>query len=223
VLILRWGGEEQRFADVEAFVGATLKAVAALRTIDAIYDFWEENLASFADLRQRFPGSDHDPVAAIVGTLKGKLRGLGSLGEAKLISDDTGLLLQGPAPEALAIPKEKRLRDKSHLAFVASQPCLICNRRPAQAHHLRFAQGRAMGRKVSDEFTVPLCNGHHDSLHRTGDEPAWWARHGIIDPLKIAARLWAASRQGDNAEQAEAAPPDNEATTSPLNGPAATS
>ena len=95
----------------------------------------------------------------------------------------------------LLIPKDKRIRDKAHLAFVASQPCLVCGRRPAQAHHIRFAQQRALGLKVSDEFTVPLCNGHHDSLHQTGDERAWWARHGILDPLKIADRLWAASRQ----------------------------
>ena len=98
---------------------------------------------------------------------------------------------------ALAIPKEKRLRDKGHLEFVASQPCLVCGRKPAQAHHLKFAQPRAMALKVSDEFTLPLCNIHHDELHRTGDERAWWARHGIIDPLKFAARLWAASRRPD--------------------------
>jgi len=31
----------------------------------------------------------------------------------------------------------------------------------AQAHHLRFMQPRAMGSKVSDEWTVPLCVTHH--------------------------------------------------------------
>jgi len=51
-----------------------------------------------------------------------------------------------------------------------------------------------MGLKVSDEFTLPLCNVHHDAVHRTGEERAWWGRHGIIEPLKFAARLWAASR-----------------------------
>lgn len=67
---------------------------------------------------------------------------------------------------------------------------------PAYAHHLRFAQPRAMSLKVSDEFTVPLCAGRHDALHKTGDERAWWARHGIIEPLKMAERLWTASRLG---------------------------
>ncbi len=104
-------------------------------------------------------------------------------------------------PAQLLIPKEKRIRDKAHFAFVAREPCLVCGRRPAQAHHIRFAQRSALGLKVSDEFTVPLCNGHHDSLHNTGDERAWWARHGILDPLKFAARLWATSRQQTSSEE----------------------
>jgi Rad52/22 family double-strand break repair protein len=70
----------------------------------------------------------------------------------------------------LALAEPKRLRDKAHLKFVASQPCLVCGRRPADPHHLRFAQPRALGLKVSDEFTVPLCRGHHRQLHQTGNE-----------------------------------------------------
>ena len=52
--------------------------------------------------------------------------------------------------------------------------------------------------KVSDEFTVPVCNTHHDELHRSGDEGSWWTWHGIRDPLKYAARLWEASRHQRN-------------------------
>jgi len=72
---------------------------------------------------------------------------------------------------------------------VAKQPCLICGRRPADAHHLRFAQHRALGRKVSDEFTVPLCRGHHREVHRCGDEAAWWKDAGL-DPTITARALW---------------------------------
>ena len=61
----------------------------------------------------------------------------------------------------LAHPEPRRFRDKDHVKFVAKLPCLICGRRPSDAHHLRFAQHRALGRKVSDEFIVPLCRGHH--------------------------------------------------------------
>ena len=44
------------------------------------------------------------------------------------------------------------------------------------AHHLRFAEPRALGRKVSDEFTAPLCRIHHRELHGRGDEKAWWTK-----------------------------------------------
>jgi Rad52/22 family double-strand break repair protein len=73
----------------------------------------------------------------------------------------------------LAIAEPKRLRDKAHLKFIASQPCLVCGRQPSDPHHLRFAQPRAIDLKVSDEFTVPLCRGHHRQLHQAGDEIAW--------------------------------------------------
>jgi ERF superfamily len=83
----------------------------------------------------------------------------------------------------------RRVRDREHVKFVAGHPCLICGRRPADPHHLRFAESRALGRKVSDEFAVPLCRGHHRELHRCGDEAAWWAKLGI-DPLGVANALW---------------------------------
>src|SRR4051794_34826797 len=91
------------------------------------------------------------------------------------------------------IPKAVRKRDKAHLAFVAAQPCLICKRSPCDAHHLKFAQPRALGRKVSDEFTVPLCREHHQELHRHGNEVAWWANLQIT-PLPIASELWTEQR-----------------------------
>ena len=96
-------------------------------------------------------------------------------------------LLKRPGGRLAA--KTIRLRDKDHRKFVSSQPCLVCGRSPADAHHLRFAQPRALGRKVSDEFTVPVCRVHHRELHRHGDEAAWWQAIKI-DPLPIARRLW---------------------------------
>ncbi|HXW30168.1 MAG TPA: ERF family protein, partial [Xanthobacteraceae bacterium] len=83
----------------------------------------------------------------------------------------------------------RRIRDRDHVKFVAQHPCVICGRHPADAHHLRFAQSRALGRKVSDEFTVPLCRGHHREVHRCGDEADWWSRFGI-DPTLAARVLW---------------------------------
>jgi hypothetical protein len=89
----------------------------------------------------------------------------------------------------LPIAEPKRLRDKAHLKFVASQPCLICGRQPSDPHHLRFAQARAIGLKVSDEFTVPLCRGHHRQLHQSGNEAGWW-ENLKIDALATAKDLW---------------------------------
>jgi len=89
----------------------------------------------------------------------------------------------------LAHPEPRRFRDKDHVRFVAKQPCLICGRRPSDPHHLRFAQHRALGRKVSDEFTVPLCRGHHREVHRCGDEAVWWIKAGV-DPNMAARALW---------------------------------
>ncbi|MBB4380713.1 ERF family protein [Bradyrhizobium sp. SBR1B] len=93
----------------------------------------------------------------------------------------------------LAFPKEPPgKRSKAHLLFIREQPCLVCKRIPSDAHHIKFAQPRALGRKVSDEFTVPLCRLHHQTLHRHGNERAWWADMQIT-PLPIAGELWAAS------------------------------
>lgn len=109
----------------------------------------------------------------------------------------TEAALQPALPAAhevgLARPKEPlRKRSKVHLLFVREQPCLVCQQAPSDAHHLKFAQPRALGRKVSDEFTVPLCRAHHHELHRHGNERAWWANLQIA-PLPVAQELWNAS------------------------------
>jgi hypothetical protein len=92
-------------------------------------------------------------------------------------------------------PRQKtiRIRDKAHLAFVAAQACLVCQRAPCDAHHLKFAQPRSLGRKVSDEFAVPLCRDHHQQLHCQGNEIAWWANFQIT-PIEAAKELWEATR-----------------------------
>ena len=94
---------------------------------------------------------------------------------------------------ALTLSEPRRYRDRAHLRFVSAQPCLICGRRPSDAHHLRFAQPRAIGRRVSDEFAVPLCRSHHRALHRHGDEAAWW-KTNKVDPVVVAWDLWQRTR-----------------------------
>ncbi len=105
-------------------------------------------------------------------------------------NDETGSRID---KSVLALPEAKRLRDKQHLRFVAGQPCLVCGREPCDPHHLRFAQLRGLGQKVSDEFTVPLCRAHHRELHRAGKEVDWWTKIAI-EPLAIARELWLSTR-----------------------------
>jgi hypothetical protein len=93
----------------------------------------------------------------------------------------------------LLIDRPKRRRDPKHLQYISSQPCLICSRTPSDAHHLKFAQPKAMAKKVSDEFTVPLCRTHHRQLHQAGNEVEWWIDLDI-DPLPIARDLWDQSK-----------------------------
>jgi len=89
----------------------------------------------------------------------------------------------------LVFPEPRRIRDRDHIRHVIKQPCLVCGRRPSDPHHLRFAQSRALARKVSDEFTVPLCRTHHREVHRCGNEESWWQNRGI-DALAAARALW---------------------------------
>jgi hypothetical protein len=124
-------------------------------------------------------GDDHDVPQAKHPKAKVAPAGLAATGQAA-----------GPIDKSeLAHPEPRRVRDKDHLRFVATQPCLICGRTPADPHHLRFAQSRALGRKVSDEWVVALCRGHHREVHRHGDERDWWEKAGI-DPNVAARSLW---------------------------------
>jgi ERF superfamily len=93
----------------------------------------------------------------------------------------------------LAVAAPRRYRNREHLRYVARQPCLVCGRKPSDPHHLRHVQPRALGRRASDEFAVPLCRVHHRAVHRAGDERAWWTATGI-DPLKVARKLWKHTR-----------------------------
>ena len=111
-------------------------------------------------------------------------------------------------PSPMLLPRPARRREPGHLRYVATQPCLLCGRTPSDAHHLKFAQPRAMSRKVSDEFTVPLCRTHHRQLHDSGNEIAWWIDMDI-DPLPIAHDLWAESTGAQRHQKAETASEKN--------------
>jgi hypothetical protein len=111
---------------------------------------------------------------------------------------------QGIDKSILTLAAPRRYRNREHLRYVMQQPCLVCGRKPSDPHHLGFTQPRALGRKVSDEFAVPLCRGHHRAVHRSRDERAWWRQAGI-DPIKVARRLWKETR-GIGQQQSERPP-----------------
>jgi hypothetical protein len=108
---------------------------------------------------------------------------------------------EGLDKSTLAVPAPRRYRHKAHLRFVAQQPCLLCGRKPSDPHHLRFMQPRALGRKASDEFSVPLCRIHHRLVHRVANEAAWWKEAGI-DPIEAARKLWSRTRRAEGREGA---------------------
>ena len=108
-----------------------------------------------------------------------------SIGES--LSKKTGIVEIDKS--VLSFSEPRRIRDREHVRHVIKQACLVCGRRPSDPHDLRFAQSRAPGRKVSDEFTVPLCRAHHREIHRCGNEDSWWRKTGI-DPLAAARTLW---------------------------------
>ena len=131
---------------------------------------------------KRFDKNDHRPFERQSGDT-------GAQGERALEEAPQ----QPEAGRPRLVAKTIRLRDKEHRNFVSRQPCVVCGRTPVDPHHLRFAQPRALGRKVSDEFTIPLCRVHHNELHRCGDEVSWWASTNV-DPVPIALALWQRTR-----------------------------
>jgi hypothetical protein len=112
---------------------------------------------------------------------------------------------KGIDKSVLAVPAPRRYRNREHLRSVAKQPCLICGRKPSDPHHLRYLQPRALGRKVSDEFAVPLCRVHHRAVHGARDERAWWHVAGI-DPIKVARKLWKDTRIDEGRIEPEGTP-----------------
>ncbi len=154
-----------------------------------------------ASFRERVLTLESGPAVAEGQIDSGKDDGVGpSGGQAFVEAMDASaaapiILPQEPAGRRRrrVAAKTIRLRDKEHCRYITTKPCVVCGRTPSEAHHIRFAQPRALGRKVSDEYTVPVCRLHHRELHRYGDEASWWV--GVnVDPLPVALELWRRSR-----------------------------
>jgi hypothetical protein len=193
---------------------ALRQLLEATSTVERLRALWHRNLATLAMLRQNLPmlkTEKEEHYGDILTSLyRRRLREMREEGSSRPNADQNKQAIPAhcqtkPArgdgaggkidKSALRIGAPRRIRDKEHLRHVAAQPCLICGRAPSHAHHLRFAQPRALGRKVSDEWAVPLCATHHRALHGVGDERRWW-KEQEMDPISHAVRLWRQSRHG---------------------------
>ena len=188
-------GAGQSFNRADEFIAALSKALTEATDIEQLFAIWERNIDTVRTINRQTNRSTPRGVIAhnLVAHLKSRAIAL-----AKRNVEPTCDALQGDQAQPkidksiLALSEPKRVRSKEHLRFVAQQPCLICGRTPAHAHHIRYAQPRGLSLKVSDEFTVPLCAIHHSENHTTGDERRWWREHKI-DPLAVAQELWKAT------------------------------
>jgi hypothetical protein len=165
-----------------AWAREALSAKNSLMATDAklVEDAFERRLSELPSSPAP-PSNDDPPLTQIAGP-----RAI-----ATLESSEPGQA-QGIDKSILTLAAPRRYRNRQHLRYVAQEACLVCGRRPSDPHHLAFTQPRALGRKVSDDFAVPLCRGHHRAVHRSRDERAWWRQAGI-DPVKVARRLWKAT------------------------------
>jgi hypothetical protein len=172
-------------ADLAAtWAGEALVAKNSLIAGDAklVEDAFERKLSELPSSDATAPSNDGSSVPQIKGPQLMATTENTDPGQAK-----------GIDKSVLAVAAPRRYRNRRHLCYVAQEACLVCGRKPSDPHHLGFTQPRALGRKVSDEFAVPLCRGHHRAVHRARDERAWWRQAGI-DPIKVARRLWKETR-----------------------------
>ena len=163
-----------------AWAREALTAKNRLTATDAklVEDAFERGLSQLPSSDVAAPSNDTGSVIVIARPQETVTTEGTDQGQAKGIDKST-----------LTLAAPRRYRNREHLRYVAQQACLVCGRKPSDPHHLGFTQPRALGRKVSDEFAVPLCRGHHRAVHRSRDERTWWRQAGI-DPIKVARRLW---------------------------------
>jgi hypothetical protein len=177
-----------------AWASEALPAKNSLTATDAklVEDAFERRLSELPSSDAAAPSNDESSEAQIEGP------------RVIAVPESTDpARAKGIDKSILAVAAPRRYRNREHLRYVAQQACLICGRKQSDPHHLRYLQPRALGRKASDEFAVPLCRSHHRAVHRASDEQAWWKAAGI-DPVKVARQLWRQTRLDDGQERHQA-------------------
>jgi hypothetical protein len=204
------GAEHATFEQPTEFAAALQGTMSEAAEIELLFAIWEQNVETVRAVN-RAMRQDQLPKSGIAPQLVAHLKRC-AIALVKPATDsnhdDQDTTSHQKAcgkpridKSVLEIGQLKRIRCKEHLRYVASQPCTICGRAPTHAHHVRHAQPRGLGLKVSDEFTVPLCATHHQQVHTTTKEREWWQERNI-DPLIVARSLWRESRVGAENEGA---------------------
>jgi hypothetical protein len=201
--------EVQKIASVDlaaTWAGEALVAKNSLTAADAklVEDGFERKLSELPSSDTAATSADDSSVIRPAGSQD-------TVGAKTVAPDHT----KGIDKSILTLAAPRRYRNREHLRYVTQQACLVCGRKPSDAHHLAFTQPRALGRKVSDEFAVPLCRIHHRLVHRSRDERAWWRQTGV-DPIQVARKLWKETRGiGQRRSHRAALPRPHDAAPSP--------
>jgi hypothetical protein len=193
------GCQLSAYAKPVDFLAAMRRQIDAFKSAEKIEGFILRNRKMLERLRGQYPelkgGSGAHYVSMVSRYAARKAGKLAAASEANRCE----------SPEAANVARQvqhgasghcvsRRVRDKEHLRYLSSLPCVVCGRLPSQAHHLKHAQPRAMGLKVGDQWTVPLCNLHHRALHDAGAEVDWWLGQKV-DPIAAASELWCSNRE----------------------------
>jgi hypothetical protein len=202
-------GAGQSFTKADEFIAALRKRLTEAPDIEQLFAIWERNVDTVRALNKQSHRFTPRGVIGqnLVAHLKSRAIAKQGGGASEAASETNTGIPPRVDKSVLTISEPKRIRSKDHLRFVASQPCVICGRRPSHAHHIRYAQPKGLALKVSDEFTVPLCAIHHSENHATGDERRWW-RERKIDPLAIAHSLWRQKSDIEGQAQEAIVPPN---------------
>lgn len=183
------GAISARFTDSSACARALRQKFDTAATLVELAALWRGNKALVGELQQHLPktnGSDAVDLD-LAGSYQRRHTKLWARQTLSPVDRETIDKTQ------LALPAPKRIRAPEHLKWVVALGCTVCQRMPADAHHLKRVQANALARKPGDQWAVPLCRLHHRALHDAGNETQWWDKQKI-DPVELAEKLWAESR-----------------------------
>lgn len=100
-------------------------------------------------------------------------------------------------PKPMGLSESGVIRCRQHLQWIRGHECAVqssfCDGR-VEAAHVRIETDGGLSMKPGDNWTIPLCSGHHRAQHRIG-ETSFQVKHRI-NMKSIAEQLWAKSPHG---------------------------